>query len=76
MIKEKPLYLIGDLFVEFIDGINMSTGIVTNIKYDSLDKEYIYSIMWNDMALETEIFESIAKWRVENGIFIYYKVVK
>jgi hypothetical protein len=76
MIKEKPLYLIGDLFVEFIDGINMSTGIVTNIKYDSLDKEYIYSIMWNDMALETEIFQSIIKWRVENGIFIYYKVVK
>lgn len=76
MIEEKSLYFIGDLFVEFIDGINMSTGIVTNIKYDPLDKEYIYSIMWNDMALETEIFESIVKWRIENGIFIYYKVVK
>jgi len=27
------------------------------------------------MALETEIFESIIKWRIENEIFIYYPVV-
>lgn len=70
----KPLYKIGDLFTEYIDGLHLSTGIITNHRYDPLDKDYVYSVLWNDMALETEIFESIIKWRVENEIFIYYKV--
>lgn len=76
MSKSKPLYEIGDLFTEFVDGLNLSSGVITDIKYDPLDKEYIYSFMWNDMAVETEIFESIVKWRIENEVFIYYKVVK
>lgn len=75
MNKIKALYQIGDLFTEFVDGLNLSSGIVTNVRYDPLDKEYVYSIMWNDMAMETEIFESIIKWRIENEVFIYYKVV-
>lgn len=74
--KTKPIYQVGDLITEFVDGINLSSGIITNIKYDSLDSEYVYSVLWNDMALETEIFESIIKWRIENEIFSYYKVVK
>lgn len=76
MKKSKPLYEIGDLFTEFVDGMNLSSGVITNVKYDPLDKEYIYSFMWNDMAVETEIFESIVKWRIENEVFVYYKVVK
>jgi hypothetical protein len=76
MKEESSLYEIGDLLTEYIDGLNLSSGIITNIKYDPLDKEYVYSILWNDMALETEIFESIIKWRIENGIFLYYKIVK
>lgn len=76
MSKQKPLYQIGDLLTEYVDGLNLSSGIMTGVRYDSLDKEYVYSILWNDMALETEIFESIIKWRIENEIFGYYKVVK
>ena len=76
MKKQKALYQVGDLLTEYVDGLSLSSGVVTNVKYDPLDKEYIYSIMWNDMALETEIFESIIKWRIENNIFGYYKVVK
>lgn len=70
------LYQIGDLLTEYVDGLNLSSGVITNYRYDPLDKEYVYSIMWNDMAMETEIFESIIKWRIENQIFCYYKVVK
>jgi hypothetical protein len=76
MKKQKALYQVGDLLTEYVDGLSLSSGVVTNVKYDSLDKEYIYSIMWNDMSLETEMFESIIKWRIENNIFGYYKVVK
>jgi hypothetical protein len=76
MSKIKSLYKIGDLFTEFVDGLTLSSGIVTGIRYDPLDKEYIYSILWNDMAMETEIFESIVKWRIENEIFGHYPVVK
>lgn len=76
MPKIKHLYQVGDLLTEYVDGLNLSSGIVTKVRYDSLDKEYVYSILWNDMALETEIFESIIKWRIENDIFGYYKVVK
>lgn len=75
MNEIKPLYQIGDLLTEFIDGMILSSGVITNISFDPLDKEYVYSILWSDMALETEIFESIIKWRIENDIFIYYKVV-
>jgi hypothetical protein len=75
-MNEQPLYSIGDLLTEYVDGLNLSSGIVTSVKYDSLDKEYVYSILWNDMAMETEIFESIIKWRIENDIFGYYKVAK
>lgn len=74
MNENNSLYKIGDLLTEYIDGLNLSSGIITNIRYDPLDKEYVYSILWNDMALETEIFESIIKWRIENEIFNYYKV--
>ena len=73
---EKPLYNIGDLVVEFVDGLNLSSGLITNAYYDALDKEYVYSILWSDMFQETEMFESIMKWRIENNIFAYYKVVK
>lgn len=76
MGKKKALYQIGDLLTEYIDGLTLSSGIITNIRYDPLDKEYIYTILWSDMALETEIFESIVKWRIENSIFGYYRVVK
>lgn len=76
MNEIKKLYNIGDLLTEYVDGLNLSSGIITNIRYDPLDKEYVYSILWNDMALETEIFESIIKWRIENEIFQYYKVIK
>lgn len=70
------LYQIGDLLTEYIDGLNLSSGVITSYRYDPLDKEYVYSIMWNDMAMETEIFESIIKWRIENQVFEYFKVVK
>lgn len=73
--KQKPIYKVGDLFTEFVDGISLSSGIITNIRHDPLDLEYVYSILWNDMALETEIYESIIKWRIENEVFGYYKVV-
>jgi len=76
MNETKSLYSIGDLLTEYIDGLDLSSGVITNVKFDSLDNEYVYSILWNDMALETEIFESIIKWRIENEIFHYYKVVK
>lgn len=76
MTKKKPLYQIGDLLTEYIDGLNLSSGIVTDVRYDFLDKEYVYSILWNDMAMETEIFESIVKWRIENQIFGFYPVIK
>lgn len=76
MNKLKPLYQIGDLFTEYVDGISLSTGVVTNVRYDSLDHEFVYSILWNDMAQETEIFESIIKWRIENEVFNYFKVLK
>lgn len=72
----KPLYEIGDLFTEFIDSLNLSTGLVTNARYEPIDKQHVYSVLWNDMAMETELFESVIKWRIENGIFVYYKVVK
>lgn len=70
----KPLYAIGDLLTEYVDGLTLSSGIITGVKYDHLDHDYVYSILWNDMALETEIFESIIKWRIENEIFGYFKV--
>jgi hypothetical protein len=76
MNKKKPLYKIGELFTEFVDGINLSSGIITKVKYDPLDNEYVYSILWNDMAIETELFESIIKWRIENEIFCHYKILK
>lgn len=76
MSKQKALYQVGDLLTEYVDGLNLSSGIITNTRYDPLDKEYIYSILWNDMALETEIFESIIKWRIENDIFGYYRVTE
>ena len=72
----KPLYQIGDLFTEFIDSLSLSSGIIMNVRYEPLDKQHVYSIMWNDMAMQTELFESVIKWRIENGIFVYYKVVK
>ena len=71
-----PLYTIGDLILEFVDGMNLSSGIITGIYYDELDKEFVYSILWSDMPQETEIFESIVKWRIENDIFTYHAVVK
>ena len=74
MKKKKCLYKIGDLFTEYIDGISLSAGIVTNIRLDPLDKQYVYSILWNDIGLETEIFESIIEWRIENEVFGYFKV--
>lgn len=74
--KLKSFYEIGDLFTEFVDCLNLSSGIVTSVRYEKLDKQYVYSILWNDMAMETELFESVVKWRVENGIFVYYKIVK
>lgn len=76
MNKISALYQVGDLFTEIVDGLNLSTGIVTKIRFDSLDKQYVYSILWNDMALETEIYESIIKWRIENEVFKYFKVLK
>lgn len=75
-MNEKPLYEIGDLLTEFIDGLHLSTGLITSFYYDALDKEFVYSILWNDMAVETEIFESIIKWRIENEVFTYHGVVK
>ena len=75
-MNEKPLYEIGDLLTEFVDGLHLSTGLITALYYDALDKEFVYSVLWNDMALETEIFESIIKWRIENEIFTYHGVVK
>jgi hypothetical protein len=75
-MNEKPLYEIGDLLTELVDGLHLSTGLITGFYYDKLDKEFVYSILWNDMALETEIYESIIKWRIENQIFIHYNVIK
>jgi hypothetical protein len=75
MNEKQPLYKIGDLLTEFVDGLDLTSGIITEIKYDPLDKEYIYSVLWNDMFQETEIFESIIKWRVENEIFTHHGVV-
>ncbi len=72
----KPLYEIGDLFTELIDSSTLSSGLVTNARYEPIDKQYVYSVLWNDMSMETELFESVIKWRIENGIFVYYKVVK
>lgn len=76
MNKLKQLYEIGDLLTEYIDGLDLSSGVITDVRYDPLDQEFVYSVLWNDMALETEIFESIIKWRIENQIFNYFKVIK
>jgi hypothetical protein len=76
IINKNPIYKIGDLFIEYVDGLNMSSGIITGYWFDKLDDEFVYSILWSDMALETEIFESIVKWRVQNEIFIYYPVIE
>lgn len=75
-MNELPIYSIGDLLTELVDGLNLSTGLITSVHYDALDKEYVYSVLWNDMALETEIFESIIKWRIDNEIFGYHAVLK
>lgn len=76
MNDKQPLYTIGDLLLELVDGLTLSSGIITGIYYDELDKEFVYSILWNDMPQETEIFESIVKWRIENDVFTYHAVVK
>jgi len=73
--KRAALYKVGDLLTEYVDGLHLSSGIITEYSFDKLDNEYVYRILWSDMALETEIFESIIKWRIENEIFIYYPVV-
>ena len=75
-MNEPPLYSIGDLLIEYIDGLDLSSGLITSIYFDPLDKQYVYSVLWNDMAVETEIFESIIKWRIENEIFTYHKVIE
>ena len=75
-INRTPLYQVGDLITEMVDGLHLSSGLITAYWFDKLDDDFVYSVLWNDMALETEIFESIIKWRIENEIFIYYKVVK
>ena len=75
-MNEPPLYSIGGLLTEYVDGLNLSSGLITGVYFDALDGEYVYTILWNDMALETEIFESIVKWRVQNEIFIYYPVIE
>ena len=74
--KSKPLYKVGDLVTELVDGLNLSLGLITKVIYSKNEQEYIYLIMWNDMACETQINEFIVKWRIENKIFGYYPVVK
>jgi len=70
----KTLYQIGDLITELVDGLNLSVGLITDVEYDINEQVYKYKILWNDMALETEIYESIMKWRIENNVFGYYPV--
>ncbi len=74
--KSKPLYKVGDLVTELVDGLNLSLGLITKVIYSKNEQEYIYLIMWNDMSCETQINEFIVKWRIENKIFGYYPVVK
>lgn len=76
VINKVPIYNIGDLLVELVDGLHLSSGVITEYWFDKLDNEFVYSIKWSDMALETELFESIIEWRIENQVFTYYKVVK
>jgi len=74
--KSKPIYKVGDLFTELVDGLHISFGLVTKVIYNKNEQEYIYMIMWNDMACETQIGEFIIKWRIENKIFGYYPVIE
>lgn len=74
--KSKPIYEVGDLFTELVDGLSLSLGLVTKVLYNRNEQEYVYVIMWNDMSCETQINEFIIKWRIENNIFGYYPVVK
>ena len=77
MIKRRrKIYNVGDLLIEIIDGIHITSGIITNYRFDKFEKDYVYSIMWNDMPLDTELYESVIAWRIKNEVFIYYSVVK
>lgn len=75
-VIRRPLYNVGDLLVEVVDGIYLSTGIISDFLFDNTDDDYVYSIIWSDMAVETQIFESIIKWRIQNSIFMHYKTVE
>ena len=74
--KFKPLFEIGDLVTEFIDGLELTNGIVTKISYNKDEQQYFYSIKWSDLNVEVSINEAIMNWRIENEIWNYYKVVK
>jgi hypothetical protein len=74
-MDNKALYNIGDLITEIVDGLNLSTGVICEVWYDDVDQQYVYSVMWSDMDINTQILESIMKWRIENEIFGYYKVL-
>lgn len=70
----KALYQVGELVTELVDGLTLSVGLITEIVYDTDEQEYKYKILWNDMALETQIPENIMKWRIDNNVFGYYPI--
>lgn len=76
MSKFEPLFEIGDLVTELVDGLEFSSGIVTSIRYDDDEQQYFYSIKWCDMECEVSINEAIMNWRIENEIWSYYQVVR
>lgn len=69
------LYQVGELVTELVDGLTLSVGLITDVVYDKDEQEYKYKILWNDMALETEISENIMKWRIDNNVFGYYPII-
>ena len=42
MNETKPLYIIGDLLTELVDGLTLSTGLITNVHFDKLVKSIDY----------------------------------
>lgn len=73
-MNDVALYKVGELITELVEGLNLSVGLIYAVNYDTEIQEYIYVVWWNDMFGQSEITESILRWRIENKIFGYFPV--